>query len=60
MDYTVQNVKYRTCGQRHQPPPKAVVEGPAPGLGPLGLDGKDEAGVEQDGHNHDHKKQAQL
>ena len=47
-------------GERHQPPPEAVVEGPAPGLGPLCLDGKDEAGVEQDGHNHDHKQQAQL
>ena len=47
-------------GEGHQPPPEAVIEGPAPGLGSLGLNGKDEAGVEEDGHNHDHKQQAKL
>ena len=47
-------------GEGHQPPPEAVVEGPAPGLRSLSLNGKDEAGVEEDGHNHDHKQQAKL
>ena len=48
------------CSEGHQPPPEAVIEGPAPGLRSLSLNGKDEAGVEEDGHNHDHKQQAKL
>ena len=47
-------------GEGHEPPPEAVIEGPAPGLRSLSLNGKDEAGVEEDGHNHDHKQQAKL
>ena len=48
MDYTVQNVEYRTCGQRHQPPPKAVQKCPLDDRGVL-------LGVEYEARKRQHR-----